>query len=112
MWRSHKPITVAQKLLGKIALNLLIAQSNEKLRNTAALSQEDLLAKITDNDKNIAAIDSQLTKVIVDNQKRIYEIRDFQIKKCPKTDPKTLLFLLPLCLCGSFIWIIYFLEVP
>lgn len=51
-----------------------IAQSNEKFRNTAALSQEDLLAKITDNDKKIAEIDSQLTKVIVDNQKRIYEI--------------------------------------
>ncbi|MEH2337358.1 HlyD family efflux transporter periplasmic adaptor subunit [Nostoc sp.] len=55
-------------------LQLAIAQSNEKFRNTAALSQEDLLAKITDNDKNIAEIDSQLTKVIVDNQKRIYEI--------------------------------------
>jgi hemolysin D len=55
-------------------LQLAIAQSNQKLRNTAAVSQEDLLAKITDNDKNIAEIDSQLTKVIVDNQKRLYEI--------------------------------------
>ncbi|MEH1922307.1 HlyD family efflux transporter periplasmic adaptor subunit [Nostoc sp.] len=55
-------------------LQLAIAQSNEKLRNTAAVSQEELLGKITDNDKNIAGIDSQLTKVIVDNQKRIYEI--------------------------------------
>jgi HlyD family secretion protein len=33
-----------------------------------------LLARITTNDKSIAEIDSQLTKVIVDNQKRIYEI--------------------------------------
>ncbi|MDZ8186749.1 MAG: HlyD family efflux transporter periplasmic adaptor subunit [Nostoc sp. ChiSLP02] len=55
-------------------LQLAIAQSNEKLRNTAAVSQEDLLAKITDNDKRIAEIDSQLTKVVIDNQKRIYEI--------------------------------------
>ncbi|AFZ23103.1 ABC-type bacteriocin/lantibiotic exporter with N-terminal double-glycine peptidase domain [Cylindrospermum stagnale PCC 7417] len=51
-----------------------IAQSREKSRNTAALSQEDLLAKITANDQTIAEIDSQLTKMIVDNTKRLYEI--------------------------------------
>ncbi|MBD2774261.1 HlyD family efflux transporter periplasmic adaptor subunit [Iningainema tapete] len=55
-------------------LKLAIAQAKEKLSNTAALSQEELLARITTNDKSIAEIDSQLTKVIVDNQKRIYEI--------------------------------------
>jgi hemolysin D len=55
-------------------LKLALAQSNEKLRNSTALSQEELLAKITINDKNIAEIDSQLTKVILDNQKRILEI--------------------------------------
>jgi HlyD family secretion protein len=55
-------------------LKLAIAQAKEKLSNTTALSTEELLARITTNDKSIAEIDSQLTKVIVDNQKRIYEI--------------------------------------
>lgn len=55
-------------------LKLAFAQAKEKLSNTAALSQEELLARITTNDKSIAEIDSQLTKVIVDNQKRIYEM--------------------------------------
>ncbi len=55
-------------------LQLAVVQANEKFRNTAALSQEDLLSKITDNDKRIAEIDSQLTKVIIENQKRLYEI--------------------------------------
>jgi hypothetical protein len=36
--------------------------------------------------------------------------RDFQIKKCPKTDAE-ILSLCTLCLCGSFLRIIYFLEV-
>ncbi|MBD2280104.1 MULTISPECIES: hypothetical protein [Nostocales] len=35
---------------------------------------------------------------------------DFQIKKCPKTDAE-ILSLCTLCLCGSFLRIIYFLEV-
>ena len=37
-------------------------------------------------------------------------LRDFQIKKCPKTDAK-ILSLCTLCLCGSFLGIIYFWEV-
>ncbi|RUT08282.1 HlyD family type I secretion periplasmic adaptor subunit [Dulcicalothrix desertica PCC 7102] len=57
-------------------LQLALAESKEKLRNSAALSQEDLLEKITINDKNIAEIDSQLSKVILDNQKRILEINN------------------------------------
>lgn len=55
-------------------LRLAIAQSQQQSRNTVALSSEDLLSKITANDKSIAEIDSQLTKVIIDNTKRIYEI--------------------------------------
>ncbi|BAY48627.1 HlyD family secretion protein [Scytonema sp. HK-05] len=58
----------------EMRLKLAIAQAKEKLSNTTALSTEELLARITTNDKSIAEIDSQLTKVIVDNQKRIYEI--------------------------------------
>ncbi|MEC4817511.1 MAG: HlyD family efflux transporter periplasmic adaptor subunit [Scytonema sp. PMC 1069.18] len=70
---------------------LAIAQAQQKLRNTAALSQEELLARITANDKSIAEIDSQLTKVIIDNQKRIYEINsqisqiDSELSKAKET---------------------------
>ncbi|MEH2113334.1 HlyD family efflux transporter periplasmic adaptor subunit [Nostoc sp.] len=71
---SSKQAEVIQLNREQQRLQLAIAQSNEKFRNTAAVSQEELLGKITENDKNIAGIDSQLTKVIVDNQKRIYEI--------------------------------------
>jgi hypothetical protein len=39
------------------------------------------------------------------------KLRDSQIKKCPKTDAK-ILSLCSLCLCGSFIGIVYFLQVP
>ena len=39
-----------------------------------------------------------------------FAFRDFQIKKCPKTDAE-ILSLCTLCLCGSFLRIIYFLEV-
>ena len=40
---------------------------------------------------------------------------DFQIKKYPKNWRKNSLLLIALCslcLCGLFIWVIYFLEVP
>ncbi|AFY34514.1 HlyD family efflux transporter periplasmic adaptor subunit [Calothrix sp. PCC 7507] len=57
-------------------LQLALNQSNEKMRNSAALSQEDVLARITVNDKGIAEIESQLTRVILDNQKRILEIKN------------------------------------
>lgn len=72
-------------------LKLAIVQAKEKLSNTAALSTEDLLARITANDKSIAEIDSRLTKVIVDNQKRIYEVNsqiseiDSQLTKAKTT---------------------------
>lgn len=55
-------------------LKLELNQSNEKLRNTVAVSQEDLLARITNNEKSIAEIDTQLSKVILENQKRLYEL--------------------------------------
>jgi hemolysin D len=55
-------------------LQLEIAQANETLRNTAALSQEDLLARISENEKRVAEIDSQLTRVVRDNDAKINEI--------------------------------------
>ncbi|NJL64056.1 MAG: HlyD family efflux transporter periplasmic adaptor subunit [Methylacidiphilales bacterium] len=58
----------------KQKLQLEMNQSTEKLRNTAAVSQEDLFSRITTNEKSIAEIDTQLSKVILENQKRIYEL--------------------------------------
>lgn len=65
-------------------LILAIAQSKERLRNTAAVSQEDLLARIATNDKSLAEIDSQLTKALLENQKRIAEI-DSQLSQAQQT---------------------------
>ncbi|MBW4503735.1 MAG: HlyD family efflux transporter periplasmic adaptor subunit [Scytonema hyalinum WJT4-NPBG1] len=65
-------------------LKLAITQAQEKLRNTEALSKEDLLSRITANDKSIAEIDSQLTKIILENQKKINEI-DSQISETQST---------------------------
>jgi HlyD family secretion protein len=65
-------------------LKLAITQAQEKLRNTEALSKEDILSRITANDKNIAEIDSQLTKIILENQKKINEI-DSQISQTQST---------------------------
>jgi len=65
-------------------LNFGIEQSQEKLKNTAALSRKDLLAKIAANDNRIAEIDSQLTKAIVENEKKLAEI-DSQISQAKLT---------------------------
>ncbi|MEM7553928.1 MAG: HlyD family efflux transporter periplasmic adaptor subunit [Cyanobacteria bacterium P01_A01_bin.84] len=68
----------------KQQLKLAIAQTQEKVRNTQAISKEDLLSKITTNEKSIASIDSQLTKVILENQQKINEI-DSQLSQIKVT---------------------------
>ena len=65
-------------------LELAIKQAQEKLQNTIALSQNDVLTKIADNQKRIAEIDSQLTKIIVENNKKIKEI-DSQLSQAKLT---------------------------
>lgn len=55
-------------------LKLAIAQANQRLQNTIAVSQQDRLTRIADNEKQIAGIDSQLSKAVVENDKRIAEI--------------------------------------
>jgi hemolysin D len=65
-------------------LNFGIEQGQEKLKNTVALSKNDLLSKIADNEKRIAEIDSQLTKAIVENEKKVAEI-DSQISQAKLT---------------------------
>lgn len=55
-------------------LFLKIGQAEQQLKNTVALSQKDLLTQIATNEKQIAEIDSQLNKVIIENGKKISEI--------------------------------------
>jgi hemolysin D len=55
-------------------LSLAIAQAQQKLSNIQSGSQKDLLTLISDNEKRIAAIDSQFSKAIIENQNRLDEI--------------------------------------
>jgi HlyD family type I secretion membrane fusion protein len=55
-------------------LVLAIAQAEEQFRNTAIASQDELQQRIAANDNQIATIDSQLTKTILENDKRLQEI--------------------------------------
>jgi hemolysin D len=55
-------------------LKLAIAQADRKVDNTVSLSQKDLLATIAMNEKQIAEIDSQFAKMLVENEKQIAEI--------------------------------------
>ncbi len=55
-------------------LRYAIAQSREKLRNTIVAAKKDLLTKMADNNKQIAQIDSELNKAILENEKRVSEI--------------------------------------
>ncbi|WP_404783504.1 HlyD family efflux transporter periplasmic adaptor subunit [Altericista sp. CCNU0014] len=55
-------------------LALTIAQANEKLDNTVSVSRKDVLGTLSMNEKQIAQIDSQFAKTIVENEKQIAEI--------------------------------------
>jgi multidrug efflux pump subunit AcrA (membrane-fusion protein) len=55
-------------------LLLAINQAQEERRRTSVVSSEELLERMAANDNQIANIDSQLTKVIVDNDKQLEEI--------------------------------------
>ncbi|ACK64618.1 secretion protein HlyD family protein [Rippkaea orientalis PCC 8801] len=54
-------------------LELAIAQANAKLNNTVVLTEKEVRDKISQNKQRIADIDSQLTKIIVENDKKIAE---------------------------------------
>jgi hemolysin D len=75
---------VLQLVEEKERLRLAIDQAQQKLQNTVALSQQDVLAKIATNDKQIAEIDTQINKAIVENDKKIAEL-DSQIKQAEQT---------------------------
>lgn len=54
-------------------LQFAISQAQQELANTVAVSGKDLLDRIADNNEQIASIDSQLNKVILDNETQIAE---------------------------------------
>lgn len=49
-------------------------QAGEELQNTEATTQKEVLDRIAQNKQQIAQIDSQLTKALVDNKNRISEL--------------------------------------
>jgi hemolysin D len=55
-------------------LTLAIAEVNAKLDNTVSTSRKDVLGTLSANEKQIAQIDSQFAKTIVENEKQISEM--------------------------------------
>ena len=55
-------------------LTLAIAETNVKLDNTVSTSRKDVLGTLSANEKQIAQIDSQFAKTIVENEKQIVEM--------------------------------------
>ncbi|NEQ29937.1 MAG: HlyD family efflux transporter periplasmic adaptor subunit [Leptolyngbya sp. SIO4C5] len=65
-------------------LTIAIAQARQQLNNATAVSREELLDRIAANDTQIAQIDSQLTKQVLENDKRLEEINS-QIQQLQQT---------------------------
>ncbi|MDJ0703214.1 MAG: HlyD family efflux transporter periplasmic adaptor subunit [Leptolyngbyaceae cyanobacterium MO_188.B28] len=55
-------------------LLVAISQAEEQFSNTALISKEELLERISANKNEIASIDSQLTKIILENEKQIQQL--------------------------------------
>ncbi len=55
-------------------LKIAINQAQARLLNTVKLTEKDVRDKISDNNEQIASIDSQLNKTIVENNKQIAEL--------------------------------------
>jgi hemolysin D len=55
-------------------LTMATNQSREKLKNSVATSQKDLLARIAANDKQVTDIDGQLNKTIVEIDRKVADI--------------------------------------
>lgn len=65
-------------------LQFAIAQASQQYQNTVALSQNNVVARLSENEKRLAEIDSQLNKAIVENEKRLAEI-DSQLSEIDLT---------------------------
>lgn len=62
----------------QVRLKSVISQAQSRTQNATDLSRQQWLSQIGTNEQSIAEIDSQLTKAIVENNKRLWEI-DSQI---------------------------------
>lgn len=65
---------LAQLLEEDKRLKIDIEQGNQNLINTVASSQKNIWEKITNNKQQIAAIDSQFTKIFLENERRLTDI--------------------------------------
>ncbi|NJL88145.1 MAG: HlyD family efflux transporter periplasmic adaptor subunit [Leptolyngbyaceae cyanobacterium SM1_1_3] len=65
-------------------LTIAIAQAQQQLTNATAVSREELLDRIAANNTQIAQIDSQLTKQILENDKQLEEINS-QLQQIQQT---------------------------
>ncbi len=76
---------VVEQTVQEVArLQLAIAQSQQRLKNTVAGSNQEILTRLGETEKKIAEIDSQLNKAIVENDKKLSEI-DSQISQTQVT---------------------------
>ncbi|MDJ0716266.1 MAG: HlyD family efflux transporter periplasmic adaptor subunit [Prochloraceae cyanobacterium] len=66
---------VEQLVVEEKRLEFDIAQAKQELANTIATTGKDLLDNTGNNLKSIAEIDSQLTKILVENKRRLAEIQ-------------------------------------
>jgi hemolysin D len=57
-------------------LGLNANQGVEKIKNDVAVTQKDLYSRLSENEKQIASIDSQLNKEITENEKKLAEINN------------------------------------
>ena len=51
-----------------------IEQGNQDLKNTVAVFQKNIWEKMTNNKKQIAEIDSQFTKILLENERRLADV--------------------------------------
>ncbi|NJR64668.1 MAG: HlyD family efflux transporter periplasmic adaptor subunit [Leptolyngbyaceae cyanobacterium CRU_2_3] len=77
--RQQQQVIASQAEVDKLRLErqrleFAIAQAQQNLANTVALSDTDLRNKMAENDKQLASIESQLNKAIVDNENQISDI--------------------------------------
>ncbi|MGY6529158.1 MAG: HlyD family efflux transporter periplasmic adaptor subunit [Cyanobacterium sp.] len=65
-------------------INLEINQAQQELRNTVSVSERDVRDRLAGNNQRLSEIDSQLNRIIVDNEKRISELNS-QITSAQQT---------------------------
>ncbi|MEO0803351.1 MAG: HlyD family type I secretion periplasmic adaptor subunit [Cyanobacteria bacterium J06642_2] len=77
--RQQQEVTSAQAEIDRFVqeeerLKVAIEQAKEQLLNVKAQSRDELFLRIAENEKDIAAIESQFSKVLIENDKRLEEI--------------------------------------